>query len=257
MAITRRALIELAALAPLLGATMPARAEAATPLIARLIGETRDRPVAARIALISHALKGRPYRAHTLIGGPDRPEQFVVRDDAFDCVTYCEVVLAAALSRDGAGFESMLKRIRYARGEVSWRTRNHYFSEWIDEAVRIGIAHRPPIGPVVRIDRTVDHSPFGRRRVIINALERDAFSGRRRQLASGDIVGFVARRPALDFFHTGFVMFDGQGRWLLRHASQRYGRVVDEPMDTFLAANRVRHIAVLRANDPAALALSR
>ena len=37
---------------------------------------------------------------------------------------------------------------------------------------------------------------------------------------SGDIVGFVTRRPNLDYFHIGFVAFGDDGDLLLRHASR-------------------------------------
>ena len=41
-----------------------------------------------------------------------------MRDDAFDCVTFCETVLAAALSHDMGEFETRLREIRYHNGVV-------------------------------------------------------------------------------------------------------------------------------------------
>ena len=60
--------------------------------------------IGARIDFISRALLGSRYIGHTLIGGPRKPEQFVLRDDAFDCVTFCETVLAAARARTAGRF---------------------------------------------------------------------------------------------------------------------------------------------------------
>ena len=37
---------------------------------------------------------------------------------------------------------------------------------------------------------------------------------------------------------------------MLRHASQRRGRVVDERLDRFVAANRVQYVTVLRPAEP-------
>lgn len=82
-----------------------------------------------RIEFISGALLGKKYRNDTLIGGPRRPEVLVVRDDAFDCVTFCEVVLAAASAHDMPEFETVLRRIRYDHGEVQWNRRNHAFTD--------------------------------------------------------------------------------------------------------------------------------
>ena len=70
--------------------------------IERLIAEAKTlSTIAQRIDFISGALRGTTYQGYTLIGGPRRPEKFVVRDDAFDCVTFCETVLAAARARYG------------------------------------------------------------------------------------------------------------------------------------------------------------
>src|SRR5262245_66332315 len=62
--------------------------------IDRLIVQSRGKgTISQRIDFISGALLGIRYQANTLIGGPNLSEKFVVRDDAFDCVTFCETVL--------------------------------------------------------------------------------------------------------------------------------------------------------------------
>src|SRR5450759_4362567 len=82
------------------GARPSEAGEAREARIGRLIGEAKTLPtIAQRIDFISGALRGTTYQGYTLIGGPRRPEKFVVRDDAFDCVTFCETVLAAARAR--------------------------------------------------------------------------------------------------------------------------------------------------------------
>ena len=95
---TRRHILRLFSGAPLLVASVDAVFAAKTALIERLIQQARALPtVSQRIDFISGKLIGVRYQADTLIGSPTRPERFVVRDDAFDCVTFCEVVLAAAI----------------------------------------------------------------------------------------------------------------------------------------------------------------
>src|SRR5262245_42450950 len=102
---SRRTVLQLLAGLPLAAAAPPASAREGA-LIDRLIAESRSLPrVAQRMNFISRSLIGVRYQANTLIGGPDNAEVFVVRDDAFDCVTFCEVVLAAALARDFEEFE--------------------------------------------------------------------------------------------------------------------------------------------------------
>jgi hypothetical protein len=240
------------AVAPLLAtAGGSALAQPAAASIARLIKEARAVPEAQasaseRMDFISRALLGVRYRANTLIGGPQQPEQFVVRDDAFDCVTFCEFVLATALARDYREFETILRTIRYERGEVIWAERNHYFAEWCRFAVEKRICGRITIPDAVTIEKTVNWGNQGRRKVSIVGIPSQSLLANSALLANGDIIGFLSRRPNLDFFHTGLVIFEDDGALMLRNAAQSRGRVVDEPMAQFLAANQVQYVALLR-----------
>src|SRR5215204_2855693 len=126
----RRNLLRLVAGLPLLAVATPAWA-ARSALIERLMSEAKPLPrISERIDFISGKLLGIRYQANTLVGSPASPEKFVIRDDAFDCVTYCEVVLAAAIARDMGEFETVLRRIRYDGGIVRYDKRNHYFADW-------------------------------------------------------------------------------------------------------------------------------
>jgi hypothetical protein len=232
-------------------AAVPGRVAADERLIAQLIGQAQDRPaISQRIDLISHALLGHRYRANTLIGGPRKPEVFVDRDDRFDCVTFCETVLAAAHAHDLPSFEGELRAIRYRNGAVEWRERNHDFAAWCERNIANGVCRSVTLGETVEL-RKVLETPraLGRRSYAIAATPAPALLAEKDKLQSGDIVGFVSRRSWLDYFHTGFAMFDAKGDLLLRHASQSHGRVIDRPMKRFLAANGVRYVTVLRPQD--------
>jgi hypothetical protein len=250
---TRRSFLRLVAGAPLLACGIPPAFAAQTGLIDRLIQQARAHDqVAQRMDVISRALRGVRYQADTLIGGPSHPEQFVVRDDAFDCVTFCEVVLAAALASDLAAFEASLRRIRYEHGEVRWDERNHYFATWSLRSIENQICRRVALGQSITIDKTVNWPKLGPRRVSMAGIPRATLLANRHLLASGDIIGFVSGRSDLDFFHTGLVAFEPTtGSLLLRHASRGRGRIMDEPMDRFVAANSVKYVTLLRAVDSA------
>jgi hypothetical protein len=250
---SRRLLLQMLGGATLLAAGGAARALAQNAgRIAPLIVEARAlEPISARIGFISRAFLGTRYRGNTLIGGPRLPEQFVVRDDAFDCVTFCETVLAAALARDYGEFESALKKIRYANGDVRWDERNHYFAEWCRSAVEKKICRPIALPKSVTIDKAVNFGNLGRRQVSMQCVPSESLLARPSQLASGDIIGFVSRRTNLDFFHTGLVMLSAKGEVILRNASQSRGRVLDTPMDRFIAANKVEYAALLRPIDQA------
>lgn len=253
---TRRSFVRMLAAAPLLTvAGVPASGEAAArQSIARLIQEARARPpalasVSERMDFISRALLGVRYQANTLIGGPQRLERFVVRVDAFDCVTFCEFVLAAAIARDYGEFETALRTIRYEHGKVVWAERNHYFAEWCRRAVENRFCAPVALPGAVAIDKTVQWGNQGRRQVSIVGVPSESLLANAASLQNGDIIGFLSRRPNLDFFHTGLVIFEDDGALMLRSAALSRRRVLDEPMDRFLAANRVQHVALLRPLD--------
>lgn len=219
--------------------------------IERLIAEAKGLPtVAQRIDFISGALRGTRYGAYTLIGGPRRPERFVVRDDAFDCVTYCETVLAAALAHDRGEYERSLRTIRYHNGVVTWRERNHYFFEWCQHNVENKTCRWVDMDGAVDLKKSVYwHRALGRRQFAMRVIPRATFLASRQLLAAGDIVGFVTLRPNLDYFHVGFVAFGADGELLLRHAARSRNRVIDERMDRFAAMNRVRYVTLVRPED--------
>ena len=250
---TRRNILWLLAGLPLLTPAKLAYAAAKVALIGRLIEESRpQKHISERIDFISRSLLGIRYQANTLIGGPKHPERFVVRDDAFDCVTFCEVVLAAAIAADLAEFETSLRRIRYDHGNVQWDLRNHYFAEWSQRNIDNKICQPVAMEPSVVIAKTVTwHRALGKRQVSINAIPKATLLDNTKLLAAGDIIGFTSRRSDLDFFHTGLVAFGKNGELLLRHASKSRGRVIEERMATFVNANPVKYVTLLRAAEPA------
>jgi hypothetical protein len=220
--------------------------------IDRLISQARAYgQISQRIDFISRALRGTIYQGYTLIGGPRRAEKFVVRDDAFDCVTFCETVLAAAIAREASEFEPTLRAIRYHNGDVTWRERNHYFFEWSQHNIENKTCRPIVMDGSVEINKTVFwHKELGKRRFAMAVIPLTAFLANRKMLANGDIVGFVTQRPNLDYFHIGFVAFGSKSELLLRHASQSHHRVLDERMETFAGLNYVRYVTLLRPEEP-------
>jgi len=225
---------------------------AAEPRIEGLIAQSRGKgTISQRIDFISAVLRGIQYQGNTLIGGPNRSEKFVVRDDAFDCVTFCEIVLAAAIASDRSEFDTVLRNIRYHNGVVAWRERNHYFFEWCQHNVDNRTCRWVGMEGAVDIEKAVDSQPgLGKRRFTMPVIPSAAFLASKDKLERGDIVGFVSRRPNLDYFHTGLITFDNSGTLLLRHASQSRRRVMDERMDQFVAVNGVRFVTLVRPQEP-------
>lgn len=248
--ISRRALLQFIAGGAALAA-LPA--EAAEARIAKLIDDAKGlATISQRIAFISRALRGTTYRGYTLVGGPRRPEKFVVRDDAFDCVTFCETVLAAAMTHDIGEFEQALRTIRYHNGEIAWRERNHYYFEWSQHNIDNNVCRPVVMEGAVDIAKVVDmQEGLDKRRFAMRVIPTNVFFAHKAALQSGDIIGFVSRRPNLDYFHVGFIAFGDKKELLLRHASRSHHRVLDEHMDNFTIVNRVKYVTLLRPQEPA------
>jgi hypothetical protein len=199
-----------------------------------------------RIRRISQGLLGRPYRADTLVGGPEVPERLVVRLDAFDCLTFLETVEALRRSRQGSDFRAQLRDVRYFGGVVSYPTRRHFFSDWIqpdagrlqDVTSRIGGARvRSVVKQLNRksadalwlaglpvTTRTIHYIPA-------ELIDAAVLAG----LQDGDYVGFYTEQPGLDVSHTGLIVENDEAI-MLRHASSRrdVARVVDEDLVAYL-----------------------
>ena len=230
---------------------------AKTALIERLIGEARALPnVSERIDFISRKLLGIRYQANTLIGGPKQPEKFVVRDDAFDCVTFCEVVLAAAIARDMAEFETVAPPHPLRPRQRAIRPAQSLFRRLVQAQ------HRERHLPAGR-DRAVDGDRQDRSpgtassastRCRSVAIAKETLLANAKLLAPGDIIGFTSRRAGLDYYHTGLVAFGKNGELLLRNASQSRGRVVEDKMAAFVTANPVKYVTLLRAAENAPVA---
>lgn len=253
--LSRRELLGVLAGGAAFVASGPA-AHAEPARMARLIETAQALPtIARRIDFISKGLIGTRYRGHTLIGGPRIPERFVTRDDVFDCVTYCEAVLAAARVRTPEAYETTLRQIRYRDGAIAWRARNHYFAQWCENNIANEICSPVAVPGHATVAKTLNWMPeLGKRRMSLEAIPRARLLANKELLATGDIIGFLSERAALDYFHIGFVVVGADGNLWLRHAARSRGRVLDEPLNGFLAANRVKAVTVLRAREPKAVA---
>ncbi len=258
VSISRRGMLQLLAGGAAFAAA-PGRAAEAR--IARLIDDAKGlATVAQRIDFISGKLRGTTYEGYTLIGGPRSPERFVVRDDAFDCVTFCETVLAASIARNIGEFEPVLRAIRYHNGVVTWRERNHYFYEWSRHNIENKTCRTVELDGAIEIAKTVDtQAGLDKRHFAMRVIPSAALLVQQAALQSGDIIGFVSHRPNLDYFHIGFVAFGDKGELLLRHASQSRHRVLDESLPRFMAKYRVRYVTLLRPEEspPAAIAATK
>ena len=196
----------------------------------------------ARIEFLSRQFLDVPYGADRLVGAADTPEALTINLAALDCYTYLDYVEALRRSVAFDEFARQVTAVRYRPGEVSWRNRRHFFSDWVsggigpvrDVTARVGGAATAYAGKELNVaddggvllegipvvEREVAYIPAGQ---IDQPLVR--------RLATGDYLGVYALAPGLDVTHAGIAV-DRQDGLYFRHASTLRGqrRVVEVPL---------------------------
>jgi len=231
------------------------RARAVPLLIALLAGgawagSAPARPLSRdRLEAVSRTYLGVRYRLDPLGEGrgPDRDPLFDRK--AVDCQTLVEQVLAESLAPRPADRDRVLLRLRYRDAAPTLEQRLHFcIPDWLENPwpVRDVTA---TLGPTRFASRRLDlpgllrarggdprRSPHPARRVSYRHLPRAAVGGVPPARLDGTIAVWVVDRSGTIAGHLGFLFRSGGGeRIVFRHASQRRGRVVDEPLSAYLA----------------------
>jgi len=209
-------------------------------------------------------LKSVPYVARTLEGG--ECERLVVNLRQLDCTTYVENVIALYLCiknekttfRD---FCNYLRNMRYENGIVTYPTRLHYFSYWIEQNTLTGIVREiVPQDSSVTEDSEYDIYYMSSNPEKYPALRKDTsliddiaemekyFDGKTYRyipkaklknpeslqafIKDGDIIAIVTNKKGLDISHIGFAAWQ-KGNLHLLNASSIHKKVVEEPMSLY------------------------
>ena len=230
-------------------AELPGRlTEEDTLFVTAVLNElTEETSPQQRVARISSYFLGRHYRANSLIGGPDTPEQLYADLSVFDCFTFLDTVEALRRSKKTQDFLLHLINVRYRDGRIDYQSRKHFFSDWVNPVstwlvdvtatIGNGAAHNIEKrlnqratgvlwleGLPVTV-RTITYLPASKidRKVLV-------------QLEDGDYLGMYTGKQGLDVSHTGILVRKETGLFI-RHASSAYGSmaVVDDHLMTYLA----------------------
>jgi hypothetical protein len=207
--------------------------------------------LAARIDAVSAAYLGTPYALDPLGEGEGVDPDPLLDRTRVDCVTFVEQVLAEAIATNANALLPALNRIRYRNGSVGYLHRNHYFvADWISNNRWLVADATQAIGrrAVRTMTKTIDRAALFRahgcspeecrvapQRLTTAYIPRAAVAGVLSRIPPVAIAVFVQDRPGVDTAHIG-ILLAARGRVLLRHASQRRKKVVEEPLLEFLTA---------------------
>ena len=217
--------------------------------VEQLLSETKhDRSAGSRIDFLSRQFLGEPYKPNPLIGSADIAEVFTASFDGFDCVTYIETVIALARASNVDDFAEWLRKIRYERGRIEWKHRNHYMTQWTrnNQRERIVKPVSMPGVPTLSRERILSVvTGLDPQRTRVKCVPKPAFPRVERYLQSGDLIFFASTRKNLDMFHAGIIVRAGK-KVSMRHASRSQGGVVEQELSEFLKANRMAGVVVVR-----------
>lgn len=200
----------------------------------------------AQVEYLSASFLEVPYRANTLAGGPGQSEVLVAQLDAVDCFTLLDYVEAMRRSVTATQFRQQLITVRYHNEIISWQTRKHFFTDWLDAGQPLVEEVTASIGGefVRSIDKSLNSRESGeivlqgvpaRDRKIRYIPTKNLSVAIRSRLKNGDYIGIYSPQSWLDVSHVG-ILVRRNGLEYLRHASSRSGirQVVDSPLLDYL-----------------------
>jgi hypothetical protein len=164
-----------------------------------------------------------------------------------DCVTFCEQVLALAISRNYDEAFRNLQRIRYRDGIISFAARNHFvMADWLprNQWLLKDITGDAGGGMCQVMTKTIDRKHFAAergcadggswpepQRMSIRYIPTPHLPTTVLQLKGSELLVLITRREGIFASHLGFIIKAGDGSMLFRHASSIDKKVVDEPIE--------------------------
>lgn len=213
-------------------------------LIIKKASEKKD--IQQKICFISRNFLGTPYKSSTLIGDKNSKEIFVINLEGIDCFTFIDYVEAMRISSSFNEFLINVKKIRYKSGKVSFKNRNHFFTDWkysnkkfIDD-VTLSVSDNKAICIEKILNLKEDGSkilediPVKKRKIFYipsNTINKRIIN----KLETGDYIGIYSEMQGLDVSHTGIIIKKSKNIFL-RHASsqKKFRKVIDSEFTSYI-----------------------
>ncbi len=186
---------------------------------------------------ISSAFLNTSYKANVLIGSSSKKEKLVIDLANLDCFTYVDYIEAIKNSNDFENFKKNLISTRYKNSIISFKNRNHFFTDWITqngfENITSNLSKNTK-KQIKYLNKKNDKDLF-LKGIDINKREIEYLEPKYItkdiliKLQSGDYIGIYTPLNGLDVTHTGMIV-KKDGKTFFRHASSKKSnrKVVDE-----------------------------
>ncbi|KPJ58337.1 MAG: hypothetical protein AMJ42_03465 [Deltaproteobacteria bacterium DG_8] len=207
--------------------------------------------MAEKIATYSWLALGTPYVRGCLGEGTHGKydKDPLIDFSRVDCMTFCEQVLALAISKNYQDTFHNLQKIRYQNGTISFTTRNHFaMADWLphNQWLLRDITEEKG-GPLCKemiktINRRAFAASFGcddtgsltpLQRLRIKYLPKKYLFTIVDKLQGSEIMVLITTREGIFASHLGFIIKSKKGSLLFRHASLTHKKVIDEPYEEF------------------------
>ncbi len=205
--------------------------------------------IASRIADLSERALGTPYAADSLGEGSGAAcdADPLIDLSRVDCVTFCEQILALAISRNYDEAFRNLQRIRYRAGVIGFAARHHFVmadwlprNQWLLKDISADVG-----GRACRVmTKTIDRRGFAAargcadagdwpppQRMSIRYIPARHLLTTAARLKGSEVLVLITAKEGIFASHLGFIIRAGDGSMLFRHASSIAKKVVDEPME--------------------------
>lgn len=177
------------------------------------------------------------YVANVLIGSLGKKEQLVIDLSKLDCFTFIDYIESMKNSNDFEMFKKQLINLRYKNSIISFKNRNHFFTDWIEENSFSNITSKLST-KTIKVKKYLnrkDSENFYLDGIDIKEREIEYLQSKfldkniLTKLITGDYIGIYSNKKGLDVSHTG-VIIKKDSKVYFRHASSKKNsrKVVDE-----------------------------
>lgn len=184
-----------------------------------------------KMGFISRHFLGIKYKNSTLIGDKDSEEVLTVNLEGMDCFTFIDYIEAIRISSSFENFLINLRKIRYKSGKVSFKNRNHFFTDWkysnkkFIEDVTLSVSENHSLSIIKTLNlkkggyKILKGIPITKRKIFYiptKKITQKIIDN----LKTGDYIGIYSELQELDVSHTGIIIKKGKDIFL-RHASSQ------------------------------------
>lgn len=205
------------------------------------------RDTGQRIEMLSGQFLGVPYVESTLMGNASSKEVLVINLGGVDCFTFLDYVEAMRRSGSFDEFREQVRKVRYRDGEIAFKNRNHFFTDWREFNQSFAEDVTPHVGAGMArktakiLNKKRDGSCFIQgiepvRREIYYISSSDIGESVAGRMNTGDYIGIYSGEEGLDVSHAGILVRRNDSLYL-RHASSSSAcrQVVDQDFIQYIS----------------------